>query len=361
MKKSRLLKSKFENVEFKTLAQLKNTVYKQINYQALNNPEKELPIIISKKELNKLFNKKTISKSKLKKYSYLKAYKKTFNFLEKNTKLEPSKLKKLSARISNAALLKNQQKLIFDTWEFKDNKIFIQNYKNILKINQIIEKNNYDIFRNTRIITNNYGQRFTFRELIAPTKKYINKIRSNLISVDADLLSYFANKRNLKKLEKVLTARFQKETERGRMNSFNFDFTTIDFRKSKEEIISQVNEVEANYYDKTGKYEIVYTRYFKWKKDYYGSDNYTIFDFSIKDDNALWDLSSNMDVYILYDNITSDLFLADEYVAKSFIGVMHNDYSIGANWFEFEWEQLKQDMINAWLLIKRHLQMVRGK
>lgn len=356
MKKNRILKSKFEQVEFKTLAQLKNTVYKQINYQALKNPEKEIPILISKKQLDKLFNKKTISKSKIKKYSFHKAYKKTFTFLEKNIKLDPSEIKKLSARISNAALLKNQQKLIFDGWEFKDNKIFIQNYKNILKINQIIEKNNYDIFRNTRIIINNSGQRFTFKELISPTKNYINKIRNNLISVDADLLSYFANKRNLKKLEKVLLARFKRETEKGRMNTFNFDFTTIDFRKSKEEIISQVNEVEANYFDKTGKYEFVYTRYFKWKKEYYESASYLIRDFSIKDDNALRGLVSStyIDEYNIKDAIFEDLWTISTRIAKAFIGVFEGDYSIGNNLFEYEWDTLKQDMTRTAMLIKQH-------
>lgn len=372
MKKNRNLKNNFSNIEFKTLSQLKNTVFKTINYKYINNPQKETPLI-SKKQLDKIFNKKTISKSKLKKYSYLKAYKKTFSFLEKNTNLDSDSLKKLTSRISNASLLKKQKQAIFDNWEFKDNKIFIQNYKNLLKINSIIEKNNYDVFRNSRILTNNLGQRFSFKEVIAPTKNYVSKIRSNLISIDADLLSYFANKKNLKKLEEVLTTRFKQESHWGRINTFNFDFTSIDFRASKDEIIRHINEVEANYYDKTGKYEFVNTRYFSWKLEYIESATYIIRDFSLRDDNSFKELIDYLEtIYILgrdpieienmlKEEIVNDLNGYDNDLAQAFLGIWEHDYSIGDRLFEFEWQTLKQDMIKTAMMFKQHLQMIIKK
>lgn len=372
MKKNRNLKNNFSNIEFKTLSQLKNTVFKTINYKYINNPQKETPLI-SKKQLDKLFNKKTISKSKLKKYSYLKAYKKTFSFLEKNTNLDSDSLKKLTSRISNASLLKKQKQAIFDNWEFKDNKIFIQNYKNLLKINSIIEKNNYDVFRNSRILTNNLGQRFSFKEVIAPTKNYVSKIRSNLISIDADLLSYFANKKNLKKLEEVLTTRFKQESQWGRINTFNFDFTSIDFRASKDEIIRHINEVEANYYDKTGKYEFVNTRYFSWRLEYIESATYIIRDFSIRDDNTFEELIDYLEtIYILgrdpieienmlKEEIRNDLSGYDNDIAQAFLGIWEYDYSIGDRLFEFEWQTLKQDMIKTAMMFRQHLQMIIKK
>lgn len=372
MKKNRNLKNNFSNIEFKTLSQLKNTVFKTINYKYINNPQKETPLI-SKKQLDKLFNKKTISKSKLKKYSYLKAYKKTLGFLEKNTNLDSDSIKKLTSRISNATLLKKQKQAIFDNWEFKDNKIFIQNYKNLLKINSIIEKNNYDVFRNSRILTNNLGQRFSFKEVIAPTKNYVNKIRSNLISIDADLLSYFANKKNLKKLEEVLTTRFKQESQWGRINTFNFDFTSINFRASKDEIIRHINEVEANYYDKTGKYEFVNTRYFSWKLEYIESATYIIRDFSLRDDNAFEELIDYIEtIYILgrdpieienmlKEEIGNDLNGYDNDLAQVFLGIWEHDYSIGDRLFELEWQTLKQDMIKTTMMFKQHLQMIIKK
>lgn len=243
MKKTRRLKPKWSQKQNTTLLNAQKKLHKTI---------KKFDKTFTLKKAKQLINSKNTKKLKNIGYSNNTIQKRAEKYLEKHTQLSYTDITKAVSNISRVALLKQWRNDIFNGWEVaQKDKSFKKAFDYLVKINQTIEANNYEIFKNTKILTDIFGRSYTFADLIRPTKDFVSVMRNRLTYIDYYQLKYLADKRNLKRLMDALIIRFNEDPSQ--IGKFGINISLLNIQgKTTQELVEQFRQVESHVWDKTG-------------------------------------------------------------------------------------------------------------